>query len=99
VAYTLIWSLPALDDLDEIAAHIALDKPEAAKALVEDVFVTVDRLREHPESGRRVPELPSLRYREVVAPPCRIVYRRDGDGVIIVLVIRGERRLPRGRLR
>ena len=95
----LTWSIPALDDLDEIAAYIALDKPAAAAALVERVLAVVERLREHPASGRRVPELPKSTYREVIVPPCRIVYRRDGDTIFIVYVFRGERRLRRDRLR
>jgi toxin ParE1/3/4 len=95
----LIWSDPALDDLDEIAAYIALDKPAAAAALVQRVMATVERLRAHPASGRRVPELPKTPYREVLVPPCRIIYRRDGGTIFIVYVFRGERQLRRERLR
>jgi len=31
----IIWTEPALSDLDEIAEYIALDKPNAANRLVE----------------------------------------------------------------
>lgn len=95
----LIWTAPALDDLDEIAAYIALDKPAAADALVQRVLAVVERLREHPSSGRRVPELPKTPYREVIVRPCRIVYRRDGDTIFIVYVFRGEQQLRRARFR
>jgi toxin ParE1/3/4 len=95
----LTWSAPALDDLDEIAAHIALDKPAAAAAFVQRVLAAVERLREHPSSGRRLPELPRTPYREVIVSPCRIVYRRDGGTIFIVYVFRGERQLRRERLR
>lgn len=37
------WTEPALGDLDEIAEYIALDKPSAAKKLVQDVFKAVTR--------------------------------------------------------
>jgi toxin ParE1/3/4 len=74
----LIWTEPALSDLDAIADYIALDKPEAARQLVQRVFRHVEQLAEHPESGSRPNELRRSRYRQVVEPPCRIFYRYDG---------------------
>lgn len=95
----LIWTAPALDDLDEIAGFIALENPLAAAALVDRVFSTLERLRRFPESGRRVPEVRGSTYREVVAPPCRIMYRRDSGAVLVVHVVRGERVVRLDRLR
>ena len=94
----LLWSAPALDDLDEIAAWIAADNPPAAGQLVARALAAVERLREHPSSGTRVPELETRRYREVLCPPCRIIYRRDGATVLVVHVVRSERRLRPDRL-
>jgi plasmid stabilization system protein ParE len=34
----VIWAESALSDLDAIADYIALDNPEAAKGLVQNVF-------------------------------------------------------------
>jgi toxin ParE1/3/4 len=59
----------------------------------------VERLRGHPESGRLVPELTGRIYREVIVPPCRIVYRREGKAILIVYIFRGERMLRKNRLR
>lgn len=95
----LIWSEPALDDLDDIAGFIALDDPLAAANLVERAQRAVERLRRFPESGRRVPEVPGGRYREVIVAPLRIIYRREGPDVLVVHVMRGERLLLRSRLR
>ncbi|MCC6143766.1 MAG: type II toxin-antitoxin system RelE/ParE family toxin [Candidatus Hydrogenedentes bacterium] len=89
----LIWTEPALLDLDAIADYISLDKPEAAKAYVRRVFEKLDRLERYPRSGKRVPELPGMVYREVVVPPCRIFYRVDGEKVYILHVMRSERLL------
>ena len=94
----MVWSAPALDDLDEIAAWIAADNPRAASRLVERALAAVERLKEHPDSGRRVPELETTRYREVVIPPCRIIYRRAESTLLIVNVVRGERLLRPDRL-
>lgn len=87
----IIWTEPALSDLDAIADYIALDKPEAARLLVQRVFQHVEQLSEHPKSGSRPPELKGWRYRQVVESPCRVFYRIDGDRVYILYVMRGER--------
>ena len=94
----LIWAEPALSDLDAIADYIALDKPEAAHGLVQRVFRHVEQLAEHPESGSKVKELRTSRYRQIVEPPCRVFYRYDGERVFILHVIRGEMRLRKSRL-
>jgi toxin ParE1/3/4 len=87
----LIWTDPALQDLDEIAAYIALDNPRAAARLVQRVFDAVERLGRFPGSGRRPPELAGLPYREVIVAPCRIFYRVERGTVYILYVMRGER--------
>jgi len=95
----VVWTEPALGDLDAIADYIALDNPEAARRLVRRVFDHVDQLRAHPNSGSRPPELKGRRYRQIVEPPCRVFYRVQGTRVFIVHVMRSERRLRRTRLR
>ena len=89
----VIWTEPALQELDAIAEYIALDNPAAARQLVLEVFDKTDRLEEFPESGRIPPELPNAVYREVVVPPCRIFYREDEKRVLVLYVIREERLL------
>ena len=87
------WTEPALEDLNEIAEYIALDKPSAAKKLVANVFESVKRLKEFPLSGKVPEELEDSRYREVIVGPCRIFYRLESDLVYILYVMRGERAL------
>jgi toxin ParE1/3/4 len=89
----LIWTEPALRDLDTIADYIALDKPQAAKELVQRVFQHVEQLTRQPESGSVPRELKRSRYRQIVEPPCRIFYRYDRKRVYILYVMRGEMRL------
>ncbi|MGZ4957185.1 MAG: type II toxin-antitoxin system RelE/ParE family toxin [Methylobacter sp.] len=89
----IIWTEPALLDLNEIAEYIALDKPDAARRLVKQVFSSVGRLEQFPESGRIPPELERSKYREIIVGPYRILYRADQDKVYIVYVMRGERQL------
>jgi len=89
----IIWTEPALSDLNEIAEYIALDKQNAACRLVKQVFSSVDRLHQFPESGRVPPELEQSKYREIIVGPCRVFYRVDQDKVYILYVMRGERQL------
>ena len=95
----VIWTEPALNDIDAIADYIAIDNPQAARDLVQRVFRHVEQLVEHPESGSRPPEMRRSRYRQIVEPPCRVFYRYDGSRVFVLYVIRGEMRFRKTRLR
>mgnify|MGYP001813776362 CR=1 FL=1 len=89
----IIWTEPALQNLDQIAEYIALDKPAAAKKLVKKVFEVTDRLINFPLSGRQPPELENSIYREIIAGPCRIFYRVEQDKVLIIHIMRSEQLL------
>jgi toxin ParE1/3/4 len=89
------WTEPALNDLDAIADYIALDNPAAARDLVRRVFKHVEQLIAHPDSGSKPEELRGWRYRQIIEPPCRILYRRDRSTVYVLYVMRGERQLQR----
>ena len=94
----VVWSNPALGDLEAIADYIALENPIAAAELVKRVFHHVGQLEDHPESGSRPRELKRSRYRQIVEPPCRIFYRYDGERVIVLHVMRTERLLRKSHL-
>lgn len=94
----IIWSDPALSDLEAIADYIAIENPAAASKLVKRVFAHVDQLADHPESGSWPQELRRSRYRQIVEAPCRIFYRFDGHTVFILHVMRSERLLRKQHL-
>ncbi len=89
----IIWTEPALFDLNEIAEYIALDNISAARHLVQKIFVSIGRLEKFPKSGRKPPELQNSRYREIIIGPCRIFYRIDKKNIFILYVMRSERSL------
>ena len=89
----LIWTEPALADLDEVAEYIALDDPVAASAFVQKVFDRLERLETYPKSGKQPSELLHTPYREVVVAPCRIFYRVEKGAVYILYVMRSEKLL------
>jgi len=89
----LIWTEPAITDLEVIAEYIAIDKPDAANAFVRKVFEVVDRLKLFPKSGTIPTEIRHLPYRQVVVPPCRIFYRISDTDIYVVFVMRDEQEL------
>jgi toxin ParE1/3/4 len=87
----IIWTEPALQDLDEIADYISLDKPAAASRFVQRVFERIEQLASHPKSGTVPGELKGTQYRQIVLPPVRVFYRPQNEVVYIVYVMRRER--------
>jgi len=86
----IIWTEPALQDLDQIADYISLDNSEAAKKLVRNTFEQVDLLHQYPKLGKSVQELEESIYRELLVSPCRIFYRMEDENIYIVHVMRVE---------
>lgn len=75
MAYKLIWSPAARDDLHDIVTFIARDNPNRAMSFGYELISETDRLKDFPESGRVVPEYRNDNIREIVIRPYRIVYR------------------------
>ena len=94
----IVWTEPALSDLDAIADFIALENPIAAQGLVRKIFAHVEHLADHPEMGSFPTELEGQRYRQVVEPPVRVFYRFDGNRVFVLHVMRSERQFHIARL-
>lgn len=87
----IVWTEPALADLEAIADYIAIENPAAASAFVRRVFDHIDKLAQHPDLGPVPEELEGTRYRHIVEPPCRIFYRHLDNSVFILHVMRSER--------
>jgi plasmid stabilization system protein ParE len=87
----VIWTEPALAQLQAILEFIALDNPEAAEVVARRVFATTDRLASSPRLGRPVPEFPHRGYRQLWVRPCWLHYRTDGGRLIFLHVRRAER--------
>lgn len=91
----IVWTEPALNDLDNIAEYITVSNLVAAKQLVKEVFAKVDMLEEYPKSGKSVSELPSLNYRELYVKPCQIFHKFEDNKAFILHVMRHEQDLRR----
>jgi plasmid stabilization system protein ParE len=73
----------------DIIAHTLRANPAAARRFKQRAETVLRRLARFPESGRRLPELPDLPYREVVVAPYRFFYRVSGQTVWVVAVWHG----------
>jgi plasmid stabilization system protein ParE len=80
------------------AGYIVLENPEAARLVAIRVLASTDRVAAFPWNGRRIPAFPSLPQRELVVPPCRVIYRVEGRKAWILFVLRSERILRRSAL-
>jgi toxin ParE1/3/4 len=86
------WSRLALERVEDIAQYIAQDNPDAAAQWVTELFDTVERLAEFPESGRTVPEVGVHRIREVIFGAYHVIYSVK-DKVEVLTVRRGSQLL------
>jgi len=94
----VVWTIPALNDLEGILEYIALDKPEAANLLARKIFERTDNLENYPNSGRKPKELKGTPYRRLVVGPILIYHRQEKNNVFIVHVSRAERDFDLGNI-
>ena len=81
---TLQFTPTARRQFLDALTYIHADRPLAARQFKDRAMVALARLRQHPESGRRIPEFPDLPYREVIVPPYRFFYREKAKVIWIV---------------
>ena len=82
----LIWSPLAVEQVRDIAAYIALDKPSVAVQWAEEIFHSVERLSSFPDSGRIVPEIQRTEIREIVQGNYRVIYKLKAAEILILVV-------------
>jgi toxin ParE1/3/4 len=91
----IVWTAPAISDLQALRAYIGQDRPVAAAQQVEHILAAISGLVRFPESGR-----PGRRSgtRELVSgrTPYLVVYRARGDALQILRVLHGRQRWPSG---
>jgi toxin ParE1/3/4 len=52
MAYTVVWSFRAIDDVEAIATYIAEDSESYAASVVRDILLKTRKLSEFPHLGR-----------------------------------------------
>jgi len=91
----LIWTDKAVSDLERIYDFIAVDSPFYARAQIQRILRSAQRLQEFPESGRPLPELPHYPHKEMIIGSYRLIHRYDQDSatVFILTVVHSARLL------
>lgn len=89
----LVYSRPALADLDQIKTYYAANaSPAIAEAIGRRLENVVDRIRRAPEAAPRVSQRSRVRVVAVVRYPFRIFYRVRADAVDILHIRHTSRR-------
>jgi toxin ParE1/3/4 len=77
--YTVILSPKAARDLEAIIRYIALNNPDAARKVGQNLLNKTKELSQFPFKGQQVPEFSSPDIRQVILKPYRLVYRVEED--------------------
>lgn len=92
MAYRIVWSRRASDDLAAIADYIASDSPTYRHCCEESCAPNQGAVA-LPRSGRKVPEFDNEDIRELLVYSYRVIYRLEEREVVIAAVIHGKRML------
>src|ERR1035437_5526571 len=94
--FSVRWTRTAAADLEAIVDRLAVDNPEGAERVLDDIRRTASRLTRFPYRGRIVPELKEhgiASYHEMIFAPWRIVYRIEGGAALLMAVFDARRNL------
>ena len=79
MAFQIIWSETASEDIKEIVRYIALDDPIAAANLADRILSRIEMAGNLPLSNRAVPEKNDKTVRESILKPYRLIYQVEDD--------------------
>lgn len=95
--YRIVWAPIALEDLEGILDYLTdHTSPETAERVGTKLLRRIEKLSQHPQRCRVVPELRDVGvadYRELIERPYRVFFRVSGKRVAIVGVLDGRRDL------
>ncbi|MDZ8096558.1 MAG: type II toxin-antitoxin system RelE/ParE family toxin [Nostoc sp. DedQUE05] len=95
MAYQVVWSSKALEDVEAIVTYISRDSTAYAAAVVQRIIDVTRHLSNFPFSGRIVPEFGDDNIREKFVYSYRVIYRIQDDILTIAAVIHGKRLLDK----
>ncbi|HEY9346746.1 MAG TPA: type II toxin-antitoxin system RelE/ParE family toxin [Inquilinus sp.] len=87
------WTRQALQRLEEIGDHIALDNPAAASRVVDTIRHKVEALTAHPQLGR-IGRVAGTRELVITGTPYLAAYRVRGQQIAILAIFHGAQRWP-----
>lgn len=90
----IVFSKSALADLKNIQEYyLEQGVPNIGQKLVTTIIERIEVLKQHPDSGRIVPEIGDVSIRELIHNSFRIVYLREVEMIKVIRIWRSERLL------
>jgi toxin ParE1/3/4 len=92
----VIWTKPALNDLDEIITYIATDSVDITISQYERIKEASKDIGNFPKQSRIIPELQNenlTKFREIIIKPWRMMYRIEDNRILILAIIDGRRNI------
>lgn len=75
MAYQIMWTDPANQDLEDIVRYLAAQNPQAAEAFARNLWEKVDLLATQPYMGEVFPAPDQALRRQILIRPYRVFYR------------------------
>jgi toxin ParE1/3/4 len=99
MAFKIIWTAHACEDLGALVRFIARHNPDAARAMGYGVYDRVQILNQNPKAGSCVQELGNSDWRQLVFRNYRIIYHINDEEKTVEIVrvwhgARGDVELP-----
>jgi addiction module RelE/StbE family toxin len=94
----IVWSPQAADDLVENNKYIARENPDAAIAIVNNIYEYRKMIREFPAKGRVVPEIGQQDIREIFCGSYRIIYQIEARRILILTIRHMKQKLTKDNL-
>jgi toxin ParE1/3/4 len=87
------WVEAALQNLEQIADHIAEDEPTVARRVVSKIRQAIRHLAQHPTMGRPG-RVQNTRELVIIGTPYIVAYRLKGNNLEILCVLHSSQRWP-----
>ena len=91
MAFQIIWSASAAQDVEAIVEFISRDSIFYASRVAQRIVAAVERCSTFPKMGRMVPEFEDDEaIREVIVYSYRIIYRLKANAIHVAAVVHGS---------
>lgn len=87
------WQLLAEQDLLEIVEYIAVENPQAAYQIFDEIKEQISFLGDHPQMGR-MGRVNGTRELIIIRTPYLVAYRIMEDTINILRIVHGARKWP-----
>lgn len=93
------WTLPALDDVEDLKKHIATSSEKYSILFIKEIFEAVDQLEEFPKLGKIISQKFTPPIRQILVDNHKILYRYfENETLEILTVIHGSQQVDIDKL-